>query len=111
MGDAPQVDDALAAAQAKMLRLVEADASDAEIGAAMFEGATILASLALRMSGAPNLLTASTMYEDEHDPIKRRIVVFARYQVGRSPDDVIAELRRENAQLRGLLNQYDGGTT
>ena len=107
MGDAPQADDALAATQRKMVELIEAGASDAEVGAAMFEGACILASLALRTSGAPNLLVASTMYEDEPDATKRRISVIARYVVGRSADETIAELRRENAQLRGLLDQYD----
>jgi hypothetical protein len=47
------------------------------------------------------------MYEDEPNATKRRISVVARYVVGSSPDEVIAQLRRENAQLRGLLDQYD----
>lgn len=106
--DTPHVFNAMDAANKRVQQLVKDNASEAEIGAALFELATITASLALRLSNAPNLLASSTLYVDEPDAAKRRISVVARYVVGRSPDEVINELRRDNDRLRGLVDHLDG---
>jgi hypothetical protein len=107
---APNFTESLAAALERFTAAVETGAGDDVVSTAMFEFAVVAATQALRMSGAPNWLTATSTIVDEPDATKRRISVVAQYVVGESPADAIASVREENRRLRRLLDERDRET-